>query len=50
MLAAGPEVLSIETFALPASGTGLLETAFKSLGTFLGSVLALFVCLFVFVH
>lgn len=46
-LAAGPEVLSIEAFALPASGPGLLETATKSLGTFFGiciSTVCLSVC------
>ena len=51
-LAAGPEVLSIEAFALPASGPGLLETATKIALHFLGiciSTVCLSVCLFLLV-
>lgn len=48
-LAAGPRVLPIESFTLPVFRSGNLWTAIKSLGTFLGFILALFAYLLFFV-
>lgn len=48
-LAAGPRVLPVSHSLCQCSGVGILWTAIKSLGTFLGFILALFAYLLFFV-